>query len=110
MDKDIFKKESFTYRDIVEAVKYGLNYGTDESEEGLNVPEDNIQQWLQVTKLRTSEEWQKLNPDIVVIDPDGWDKKNHKKNWYEELITYQEYVQRREQSSCMFKNIKYENN
>jgi len=98
-------KETYTYRDIVEAVKYGLNYGTDESEEGLNVPEDNIQQWLQATKLRTSEEWQNLYPDIKIIEESGWKKeKGWKKLWFEELITYQQYIQRREQSTCMFKN------
>ena len=101
-------KETFTFADIEEAVKYGINYGADKDDEELTVPSGNIQQWLQATKLRTSDEWQRLNSNIVVIDPDGWDRENHKKNWYEELITYQEYVQRRELSTCMFKKEKDE--
>ena len=108
MDNNIFKKEMFTYEDILKAVKYGVNYEVDASEEVWSIPEGNVQQWLSSTKLRTSDEWQKLNSSIVVIDPDGWDRKNHKKNWYEELITYQEYVQRRELSTCMFKKEKDE--
>lgn len=101
-------EETYTYKDIEAAVKYGINYGADEGDEELTVPQGNIQQWLQATKLRTAEEWQRLNPDVIVIDPDGWDRKNHKKDWYEDLITYQEYVQRRQQSTCMFKKEKDE--
>jgi hypothetical protein len=103
MSENEFSKQVFTYEDIVKAVKYGINYGADEDQEELTVPDGNIQQWLSATKLRTSEEWQKLFPEIMVIDPNGWDRINHKKNWYEELISYQEYIQRRDQSTCMFK-------
>ena len=42
-------------------------------------------------KLRTSEEWQTLQPDTVVLDPDGWDRQNFQYSWYEELITLTEY-------------------
>lgn len=103
MSKENFEEQKYTYEDMVKAVKYGVNYGSDDDEE-LNVPEGNIQQWLEASKLRTAEEWQRLFPDILVIDPDGWrDAESHKRAWYEDLITYQEYVQRREQSTCQFK-------
>ncbi len=45
-------------------------------------------------KLRTSEEWQKLQPDTVVLDPDGWDRQNFEYSWHEELISLAEYGKR----------------
>lgn len=45
-------------------------------------------------ELKTSAEWQRLNPDVVVYDPDGWDRKNYQYSWYEELITLDEYNKR----------------
>ena len=98
MGREDFEKQKFSYNDILKAVKYGLNYG---GEEDLNVPEGNIQQWLCATKTRTAEQWQNLFPDIKIIDPDGWDRENHKRDWYEEQLTYQEYCIRRDKSSCM---------
>lgn len=104
MDKEHFEKQKFTYEDIVEAVSYGVNYGADEEDEKLNVPEGNIQQWLAATKKRTSEEWQNLFPDILVIDPEGWEKtEGWKGQWYREKITLQEYLQRRDESACIKK-------
>lgn len=104
MSREKFEEQKYTYEDILEAVKYGINYGADEEDEELNVPEGNVQQWLEATKLRTAEQWQTLFPDIVVIDPDGWrDAESHKRAWYEDLITYQEYMHRRDQSTCQFK-------
>jgi hypothetical protein len=109
MNKDLFNKQKYSYKDIVEAVKYGANYGADETDEDVKVPEGNIQQWLSATKTRTAEEWQRLLPDVVVIDPDGWrDAESHKRAWYEDKITYQEYVQRRDQSTCHFKQLNNE--
>jgi hypothetical protein len=55
---------------------------------------------------RTSEEWQKLHPNPKVLDPDGWDRKNFQYSWYEELITYTEYMNRILPSTCMWDRSK----
>ena len=53
--------------------------------------------------LKTSEEWQQIHPDPMVMDPDGWDRKNYQFSWFEELITEGEYFVRRLSSTCKFK-------
>lgn len=54
--------------------------------------------------LRTSEAWQKLvqavYPDFVIMDPDGWDRKNYQYSWHEELITKEEFEKRAATSTC----------
>ena len=60
-----------------------------------------------INKILTSQEWQELHPDIVVMDPDGWDRKNYQFSWYEEQITEGEYFIRRLSSTCKF-NVKKE--
>lgn len=52
-------------------------------------------------ELKTSNEWQILYPEIRVLDPDGWDRKNWDFSWYEELISLEEYEKRRMWSTCM---------
>ena len=42
---------------------------------------------------KSSKEWQELNPEILVYDPDGWDRKNFDSSW-NELITFSEYQRR----------------
>ncbi len=44
-------------------------------------------------KLKTSEEWQKES-NIIVLDPDGWDRKNYQYSWHEELINKKEFEKR----------------
>ena len=44
--------------------------------------------------LKTSEEYQKEYPDIIVLDPDGWNRTNFQYSWYEEKITVEEYFSR----------------
>ena len=51
-------------------------------------------------ELKTSEEWQKQFNENVVLNPDGWDRKNYDYSWYEEKITFTEYNRRRSQSTC----------
>ncbi len=51
-------------------------------------------------EMKTSEEWQKQFNEIVVLNPDGWDRKNYDYSWYEEKITFTEYNRRRSQSTC----------
>jgi len=49
---------------------------------------------------RTSKEWQIIMPEITVIDPDGWDRKNYEYSWNQEIITRAEYIKRRTNSTC----------
>lgn len=53
---------------------------------------------------RTSDRWQEMFPDIVVRDPDGWDRQNWEYSWTQEFITLEEYKKRVMYSTCMFKN------
>lgn len=46
------------------------------------------------TELKTSAEWQTVHNKIVVLDPDGWDRKDYDYSWYQELISEQEYLKR----------------
>ena len=52
--------------------------------------------------LKTSKEWQELFKEVVVLDPDGWYRKNYKYSWEEELISLSEYYNRIIQSTCKF--------
>ena len=51
---------------------------------------------------KTSAEWQELKQDIIVIDPDGWDRNNYQFSWFEELITEEEYQKRIMVSTCLY--------
>lgn len=53
------------------------------------------------SNLKTSEEWQKLFPDVIIYDPDGWDRSNFEYSWFEEKITLEEYHKRQFSSTCM---------
>lgn len=55
---------------------------------------------------KTSEEWQKLYPDIIVYDPDGWDRRNWEYSWSVELITKEEYDKRVFNSTCLINKKK----
>lgn len=59
---------------------------------------------------RTSEEWQKLYPGLIVKDPDGWDRLNYEYSWYDELITYEEYNRRLLMSSVVGDFTSLDNN
>jgi len=52
------------------------------------------------TELKTSEEWQREYPVVVVTDPDGWDRLNWRYSWFEEKIPLGEYRARRLRSTC----------
>ena len=42
--------------------------------------------------LKTSEDWQKQYPKIIILDPDGWNRdERFKFEWYEEQITLDQY-------------------
>lgn len=43
---------------------------------------------------KTSVEWEELVPkkyNLIILDPDGWDRKNFQHSFYEELITKEEF-------------------
>lgn len=52
---------------------------------------------------KTSKEWQEQFPEIVVLDPDGWDRTNFQYSWHEEQITLEEYNRRVMFSTCVGK-------
>jgi len=49
---------------------------------------------------KTSEQWQQ-DYDYIVLDPDGWDRKNFDYSWNMELITIQEFIRRAMSSTCI---------
>lgn len=50
---------------------------------------------------KTSEEWAKEIKGICqIMDPDGWDRSNLQKSFYEEKITKQEFCKRVGLSTC----------
>lgn len=52
---------------------------------------------------KTSEEWQK-ECNVIILDPDGWDRKNYDYSWKEELITKSEFEKRMCISTCQWTN------
>jgi len=56
---------------------------------------------------KTSEEWSKLCKHVV-LDPDGWDRKNFRFSWHEEKITKEEFEKRFCQSTCQFSGPIYD--
>ena len=60
-------------------------------------------------ELKTSVEWQKLYPNPLVLDPDGWNRDDRFAfEWYEELITFDEYKNRVYASTCKFHKGRFE--
>ena len=51
-------------------------------------------------ELKTSAEWAE-HQNIIVLDPDGWDRKNFKYSFGEELITLEEFNKRLMHSTIM---------
>lgn len=52
----------------------------------------------------TSEEWYKIHTDLIILDPDGWDRKNYDFSWHQEPITETEFFRRRMWSTCLSNN------
>ena len=53
---------------------------------------------------RTSNEWLSMAPKewkLVILDPDGWDRKNYDYSFNEELITKDEFMNRVIHSTIM---------
>lgn len=54
--------------------------------------------------LQTSVLWlAELYPEMTILDPDGWDRTNYEYSFYEEEITEEEFVNRLQQSTVIFK-------
>lgn len=60
-------------------------------------------------ELKTSEEWQK-ECTIIILDPDGWDRKNYNYSWYEEKITRLQFENRMTYSTVQFTKPLLDNN
>lgn len=56
--------------------------------------------------MKPSQQWyeelQALYPDFIVMDPDGWDRRNYQYSWHEELITNEEFEKRVGRSTCQW--------
>jgi len=52
----------------------------------------------------TSEDWYPIvfpKQEVIIMDPDGWDRSNWKFSWYQELITRTEFNNRVLNSTCL---------
>lgn len=62
--------------------------------------------------LKTSQQWLQDEPEffnLVVHDPDGWDRKNFNYSFYKEKITLEEFRRRLLQSTSIhYKKVKHE--
>lgn len=45
-----------------------------------------------------------LDDETLVLDPDGWDRSNFRYSWFEEKISYEEYLKRRSRSTVTRKS------
>lgn len=62
--------------------------------------------------LRTSDAWYRaiyLHHEIVILDPDGWDRKNYQFSFFEELISLNEFHRRVMSSTCIYNKSMSEN-
>ncbi len=60
---------------------------------------------------KTSKEWLEEIPEehgLVIMDPDGWDRKNYKYSFNEELITKKEFMKRLSYSTTICKTSFHE--
>lgn len=68
--------------------------------------EPNITSTIASENLKTSQEWERLVPSefkLVIMDPDGWNRKNFQYSFYEEKITKNEFLNRLMSSTIMGK-------
>lgn len=57
---------------------------------------------MNLEEKKTSQEWQKLIKEVVVLDPDGWDRCNYEYSWEQEKISIQEFFKRVAESTCIY--------
>lgn len=57
---------------------------------------------------KSSEDWYRMlkdiNNDILLLDADGWDRKNFEESW-SELITLEEFERRFSRSTVQFQSV-----
>ena len=54
--------------------------------------------------LKTSEQWAAIHREStgqIVMDPDGWDRKNYEYSWHKEEISHEEFMKRLESSTTV---------
>lgn len=56
-------------------------------------------------ETKTSAEWLKEFPHIIIIDHDGWDRNNFEYSFNEELVTKKEFETRLIRSTLNYANI-----
>lgn len=59
-----------------------------------------------MNELKTSQEWSELEPNLKILDPDGWDRSNYQYSWFEELISKEEFDRRVMYSTCIRTKLK----
>ncbi len=55
-------------------------------------------------ELKTSEQWANKHRSLtgeIVMDPDGWDRKNYDYSWHIEEISYEEFINRLRNSTTV---------
>ena len=50
---------------------------------------------------KTSAEWLVEQPELLIIDPDGWDRRNYDWSFNVETITKAQFEERMLRSTCM---------
>ena len=58
---------------------------------------------MKIEELKTSQQWCETIPakyKLVIMDPDGWDRKNYQYSFHEEKITKDEFMMRMSRSTC----------
>ena len=58
---------------------------------------------MSVERKQISDLWEKElfpNKEVVIMDPDGWDRGNWDYSWFEEEITENEFMMRVFRSTC----------
>jgi hypothetical protein len=56
-------------------------------------------------KLNSSDKWYEIlypSNEIKIMDPDGWNRQNYYYSYFEEQITYNEFIKRVMYSTCSF--------
>lgn len=56
----------------------------------------------ETVELRTSSEWQSMRGDVI-MDPDGWDRRNYEFSFYKEKISLSEYEHRLSLSTMLIR-------
>jgi hypothetical protein len=64
----------------------------------------NIYAEVDIGGKKTSHAWYHEiypNNEVVIMDPDGWDRQNYQYSYFEELITFSQFMGRVMASTCI---------